>query len=212
MRVGDVAAVLLAAGESRRMGDSNKLAMPVAGQPLLRRAARTLLDSGLGEIVVVLGHESAQAAGMLRDLPLRLVENPHYRDGQMSSVHCGLAALESAAAGVMICLADQPRLTAVDIDYLIERFLQDCTRPLLVPVYRGRRGNPIVLSCEQRAAILAGGRNLGCRRLIDNQPELVWPCAVNSDHYTEDIDTPEDYRRLAGEDTLESGKAGVANR
>jgi molybdenum cofactor cytidylyltransferase len=207
-----VAAVLLAAGESRRMGAPNKLTLPVQGQPLLRRTARTLLDSGLDEIVVVLGHESDRARELLRDLPLKLVENPHYRDGQMTSVHCGLAALERTAKGVMICLADQPRLQAADINYLIERYRQDCTRPLLVPVFEGRRGNPIILSYAQRAAILAGDRNLGCRRLIERQPELVWPCVVHSDHYIEDIDTPQDYERLAGGGRMEQQVAGVADR
>ena len=210
MRRGAVGAVLLAAGESRRMGAPNKLALPVEGQPLLRRAALTLLDSDVGEIVVVLGHESDRAREMLRDLPLKLVDNPHYRDGQMSSVHCGLAALEQPAEGVMICLADQPRLTTPDVNYLVERYLNACTLPVLVPVFEGRRGNPIVIAYAQRAAILAGDRNLGCRRLIEKQPELVWPCIVDSDHYTEDIDTPEDYRRLAGEDGTEHAMAGVA--
>ena len=210
MRQGAVSAVLLAAGESRRMGAPNKLALPVEGQPLLRRTATTLLDSEVGEIVAVLGHESGRAREMLRDLPLKLVDNPHYRDGQMSSVHCGLAALEQPAEGVMICLADQPRLTAPDVNFLVERYLKACTLPVLVPVFEGRRGNPIVIAYAQRAAILAGDRNLGCRRLIEKQPELVWPCVVDSDHYTEDIDTPEDYRRLAGEDEKEHAMAGVA--
>jgi molybdenum cofactor cytidylyltransferase len=210
MRQGAVAAVLLAAGESRRMGTPNKLTLPVEGQSLLRRTARTLLESELGEIVVVLGHEADRTRVLLQDLPLELVENPHYRDGQMSSVHCGLAALEQEAEGVMICLADQPRLTAADLNHLIERFQRECTRPVLVPVFEGRRGNPIILACEQRAAILAGDRNLGCRRIIEKQPELVWPCVVDSNHYVEDIDTPEDYERLAGTGKTEQQIAGVA--
>ena len=96
----------------------------------------------------------------------------------------------------MICLADQPRLTRDDIDYLIEAYVHRCDRPVLVPTFAGRRGNPIILSYAQRTAILVGDRNLGCRRLIENHPELVWPCAVDSDHYTVDVDTQADYERL----------------
>jgi molybdenum cofactor cytidylyltransferase len=192
------------------MGAPNKLTLPVEGQPLLRRTARILLASDLGEIVVVLGHEADRARALLQDLPLTVVENPHYRDGQMSSVHCGLAALEQEAQGVMICLADQPRLTAADINQLIERYQRECTGPVLVPVYEGRRGNPIIIASAQRNAILAGDRNLGCRRIIEKHPELVWPCVVDSDHYVEDIDTPEDYARLAGTGNMEQPMAGVA--
>lgn len=191
-----VSAVLLAAGESRRMGATNKLSLSVDGEPLLRRTALEMLASRLGEIVVVLGHQPEVARDLLQGLPLTLVDNPHYREGQMTSVHCGLANLSRPAAGVMICLADQPRLERDDIDFLVDAYHHRCDRPVLVPTFAGQRGNPIILSYAQRGAILAGKRNLGCRRLIETHPELVWPCPVDSDHFTVDVDTPEDYTSL----------------
>lgn len=191
-----VSAILLAAGESRRMGTLNKLALPVGGVPLLRRTARTLLASGLREVVTVLGHEAEAMRGLLTGLPLQLVENPRYREGQMSSVHCGLGALAGPCDGVMICLADQPLLTPADIDTLIEAFARRAQCGVLVPTYAGRRGNPVVLDFAQRDAILAGERHLGCRHLIERRPDLVTTCAMPDNHVVFDLDTIGDYAAL----------------
>lgn len=191
-----VAAILLAAGESRRMGPVNKLTLAVHGVPLLRRTAQVLLRSALIEIVVVLGHEAETARALLCDMPLRLVDNPHFAEGRMTSVHCGMQALHKPCDGVMVCLSDQPLLESLDVDTLIRGFLQDCPRSVLVPTYQGRRGNPIVLAHRHREAILAGDRNLGCKRLIEKHPDLVWPMAMDNDHCVFDLDTPEDYARL----------------
>jgi molybdenum cofactor cytidylyltransferase len=191
-----VAGILLAAGESRRMGGRNKLQIPIDGEPLLRRSARTLLGSQLCDVVVVLGHEPEQAQPLLQGLQVRTVVNAAYAEGQMSSVHCGLAALDTAAAGVMICLADQPLLTAADIDFLIAAFTRRARGSIVVPRYEGRRGNPIVIATEHRDTILAGERNLGCKRLIERNPDLVETVAMPDDHTLFDLDSPQDYARL----------------
>jgi molybdenum cofactor cytidylyltransferase len=188
-------AILLAAGESRRMGAINKMTLPVAGKPLLRRTGELLLDLGLVETVVVLGHEQDTARSLLRGLPLRSVFNPHYRDGQMTSVHAGMAALRQPCDGVLVCLADLPLLEVEDLERLMAAFA-DCTTSVLVPTFQGRRGNPIVLAYEHRQAILAGDRNLGCKRLIEKNPELVSTVEMATDHVVFDLDTEQAYRQL----------------
>lgn len=197
-----VSAILLAAGESRRMGERNKLELLVDGVPLVRRTAQTILASGLDEVVVVLGHEADRVEALLSGLDLRCVRNEAYADGQMSSVHLGLASLERPCSGVMICLADQPLIEADDLDRLVERFLAGIPGSVLVPTHEGRRGNPIVLAWHHREEILAGGRNLGCRRLVEKNPHLVSTMEMETDHVVFDLDTPGDYDslhdRLAG--------------
>lgn len=191
-----VSAILLAAGESCRMGNVNKLTLPVQGVPLLRHMVCTLLESELREIVVVTGHQPETARDLLRGLPVSLVNNHRYQEGQMTSVYCGMEALREPCAGVMVCLSDQPLLDGGDIKRLIHGFMERCPTSVLVPVYRGRRGNPIVLAYTHREAILAGERNLGCRRLIEKNPDLVTPLEWNNDHVVFDLDTPSDYQRL----------------
>lgn len=191
-----VSAILLAAGESRRMGAHNKLTLTVAGVPLLRRATGILLNSSLHEVVVVIGYEQHTARALLEDLPVRIIHNTHYREGQMTSVHRGMAALTELCDGVMVCLCDQPLLEARDIDRMIDAFLHHCPTSVLVPTWRGRRGNPIILDYRHRKAILGGHRNLGCRKLVENNPSLVTPLEMDNDHVVFDLDTPADYQRL----------------
>ncbi len=205
-----VSVILLAAGESRRMGPLNKMTLPVAGVPLLRRTANTLVNSDVGEIVVVLGHEQKTALALLADLPLRLVTNERYREGQTTSVHCGLEALHEPCKGIMVCLSDQPLLRVEDIDCLVHAFEHRCPTSVLIPTWQGRRGNPVILPYEHRAAILAGGPGLGCRRFIDAHPQLVVWQEMDNDHVVFDLDTAADYQRLLRR--LGSGEVGIANR
>ena len=166
-----ISAVLLAAGESRRMGAVNKLLLEIEGEPMLRRAARALAGSGVGEIVAVLGHEHLAVGACLDGLRVRTVINPDYRAGQMSSVRAGVAALKSAADGIMVCLADQPFLEAADIDALIEAFSERTTGSILVPMLGAARGNPVIFAACHREELLDGGMNFGCRRLIARHPD-----------------------------------------
>ncbi len=200
-----VSAILLAAGESRRMGELNKLTLPVHGVPLLRHIACTLVESELHEIVVVTGHQPQTVQALLQNLPVSWVNNSRYREGQMTSVYCGLQALREACAGVMVCLSDQPLLKVADINGLIHAFLEQRANRVLVPVYHGQRGNPIVLAHAHREAILAAERNLGCKRLIEKNPHLVTPLEWDNDHVVFDLDTPSDYQRLQDRLASEAG-------
>jgi molybdenum cofactor cytidylyltransferase len=196
MKQQGVSAILLAAGESHRMGAVNKLTLQVGDMPLLRRTTLTLLEASLEEVVVVLGYEADTCAPLLDDLPVRTVVNQHYREGRMSSVDCGMQALRQPAAGFMVCLGDQPLLDTSDIDTLVAAFLSQCPGSVLVPQFHGRRGNPVIVADRHRKAILAGGRRLGCRHFIDSHPELVWHHEMPNDHCVFDLDTPQDYALL----------------
>lgn len=200
-----LSAVLLAAGESRRMGAINKLTLPIAGTPLLRRTAENLARSDLIELVVVVGYEQEVARELLQGIPARIVYNKDFRDGQMTSVYQGLAALERPCAGVMICLSDQALLDVDDIRVIASGFAT-CPTSIMVPVYQGQRGNPIVLDYAHRDTILAGRKNLGCKRLIENNPELVTVLEMPNDHVLIDLDTPEAYATVS---RLVSGSTGA---
>lgn len=205
-----ISAVLLAAGESLRMGAQNKLRLSVEGEPLLRKTLRTLLASKLREIVVVLGHEAEQSRELLRDLPVTGVVNEHYQQGQMTSVHAGMKALSADCDGIMVCLSDQPLLETTDINALIEAFKHRSHGSVLVPTYQGQRGNPIIMAYQHRQAILDGDRNLGCKRLIEKNPQLVCSIEMDNEHFVFDVDTPEDYAELVRR-TIDSNKTIAAS-
>ena len=190
-----IAAILLAAGASRRMGGANKLLLPVADEPMIRRVARTLLASLAVSVTVVTGHEAARIAGALDGQAVCLVHNEHHADGQMTSVRAGLLASE-AADGYLVCPGDQPALSAAEIDHLIGAFAKAPPGRILVPLWQGRRGNPIILPASVRAEIAAGGVNFGCRNLISRHPERVATAEAQSAAVLADIDTPSAYAAL----------------
>lgn len=202
-----VSAVLLAAGESRRMGQRNKLRLSVEGLPLLARTVETLLASRLRDIVVVLGHEAEGLRPMLDRLPVTVAYNPRYREGHMTSVYKGMEALSRPCDGVMVCLSDQPLLAPQDIDMLIDAFAGLGRGAVLVPFYRGARGNPVILAHEHCQAILKGDRKGGFKRFIDDNPGLVTAVEMASDHVVFDLDTPQDYEALLAR--LGEGGGGV---
>ena len=188
-----ITAILLAAGQSTRMGARNKLLLDVGGRPMVRHAAETLLASRIDAVIAVLGHEHAGLGEALAGLPLRIVVNRDHASGQMSSVRVGLEAVDVDPAAIVVALADQPVIEPADIDFLIDAFLALPEPKILIPVRGRQRGNPIVLPGAQRRKLLEGGFNFGCRNLIERHPEAIASVEVPNLHYIQDIDTPAAY-------------------
>jgi len=187
----DVAVVLLAAGLSRRMGARNKLLINIEGEPLVRRVARTYLATG-AQVHVVLGHEAERVRAALDDLTLTFIENPHFADGQASSVRVGIDSLSGNHDVVLVALADQIALNAEDISNLLEAFAKGDRGCILVPYYEEQRGNPVAFPGKLIAEMAAGGHHAACREFIDNNPQLMRRYEAANAHFVTDIDTPED--------------------
>ena len=165
---------------------------------MVHRAARTLVASRAGEIVVVVGHQQAAVRAAIADLPVRAVVNRRYRESQMGSVQAGVAALRDRSDGILVALADQPLLRPADIDFLIDAFASRGRGSIVVPMVGTTRGNPIVFAAAHREELLAGGIEFGCRRLIERHPDKVVQVAAPNERFLADVDTPEAYARLAG--------------
>jgi molybdenum cofactor cytidylyltransferase len=202
----NIAAVLVAAGESQRMGASNKLLLPIDGVPMVRHTATRLLAAEPAELVVVVGHEAARVADALAGLPIRWIDNADYQQGQAASVNVGLKALSDPGAAVMICLADMPWLASYDYRWLMHHYRHHCTLPIALPCHEDHRGNPVIISSEVRKQVLEGGASVSCRKFIDGHPELVQRVTVDHARYHRDIDTPADYQRWP----VSTGSPGAA--
>lgn len=194
-----LSAIVLGAGLSRRMGRANKLLLPLGRTLLVRRVVATIASLPFAEIVVATGHDADRVEAALAGLPVRLVHNPRYEEGQMTTVHAALSALSAASAqsvGVMVCLGDQPTLTSADLEVVARAFLADPSR-VLVPTFGGVRGNPIVLPRASLAEIEARGANFGCRQFVAKNADLVRTFEMPDDHVLVDVDRPEDYVALS---------------
>lgn len=189
-------AVVLAAGQSSRMGGPNKLLLPLEGEPLVRRTVRTVLESGVQETVVVTGHQAREVTRAVLDLPVTVQPNLRHEDGQMRSVAAGVAALARATDAILVCPGDMPLLTAADLLALIAAYRAHPEASIVIPRHEGARGNPIVFAAAYAPEVAAGRRLIGCRKLAQQYPEETWYFEAAHDRYTTDLDTPDDYRRV----------------
>jgi len=189
-------AVVLAAGVSSRMQGRNKLLLPVGGETVIRRTVRNVLEAQPVETVAVVGFEAAALTEALSSLPIHMHFNPRFEQGQMTSVAAGVSALRQLTDAVIVCLGDMVLLTAADYRELAQRHAQLVEQSILVPQYRGQRGNPVVFSSWRIPEVIAGRRNPGCRHLIADHPEEVFNYHVAHDGFVTDLDTPEDYDRV----------------
>jgi len=192
-----IGAVLLAAGEGRRMGGVSKPLIRLQGVPLIRRHLVALSGAGVDEVVVVTGHAREAVEAQVLGFPVTLAHNSAYADGQQGSVRVGLAALSVSFDAVFVALADQPMIGAGDLTELIGAFKKRPAGHVVVPVVAGERGNPIVLDEVAHAQILASDANLACRHLMERQPELVHVHETANTRFVVDLDTLQDVHALA---------------
>lgn len=193
-----IAAIVLAAGQSRRMGRRNKLLAEVDGKPMVARTVDAVLASQASGLIVVLGHQAAKVRAALSDADVTFVDNPDYAEGISTSLKRGLAALPPDVEGALICLGDMPRISAVEIDRLIAEFDPAAGRAICVPTHDGKRGNPVLLAQRFFAEVLDISGDIGARQMIGTYPEMVHEVEMDSDAVLLDIDTPEALARITG--------------
>jgi molybdenum cofactor cytidylyltransferase len=192
-----IGAVLLAAGEGRRMGGVAKPLIRLQGVPLISRQLVALSGAGVDEVVVVTGYARHAVEDQVRSFVVTLVHNAAHADGQQGSVRVGLGALSGPFDAVIVMPVDLPLIGAGDLIELMGAFKKRSSGHVVVPVVNGQRGNPVVLSAEALARILASDTNLGCRHLIERQPELVQKYETTNVRFVTDLDTVDDVQQLA---------------
>lgn len=186
-----IAAIVLAAGASRRMGEANKLLLPIDGMPMVARTVRAALRSRAGPVVVVTGHQAEAVAAALAGLPVTLAHNPEHAAGMASSLRRGLAALPAEADGAVVCLGDMPWVEAADIDALIEAFDPARGREVCAPVHAGRRGNPVLWGKRLLPLLAMAEGDSGGRALLERVAVHAVPRGDNGT--LRDIDTAADF-------------------
>lgn len=186
-----VAGLLLAAGQSRRMGPENKLLADLDGKPMVRHAAETLQASKAEGLTVVTGHETEAVRACLSDFPARFAFNADYALGLAETVKRGIAALPDSAEGVLICLGDMPRLRVETLNKLIAAFDPQEGRAICVPVYQGKRGNPVLFARRFFPEILELSGDTGAKALIGAYEDHVVEITVEDPGVLLDLDTPQ---------------------
>ena len=191
------AAIVLAAGLSRRMGRP-KLLLELKGQPVIRHAVERVIAAGIRPVLVVTGPEHDALARALAGLGVQLAVNPKPESGQGSSVGVGVSALPAGTDAVLIALGDQPGVPAAVIPALIEALKQP-GKAIAAPRYADGLGNPVLFASSVFQELLALGGDRGARSVIERDPSRVAVVDIGSP-MPRDIDTPEDYESLSAPD------------
>ncbi|HEY8334930.1 MAG TPA: molybdopterin-binding/glycosyltransferase family 2 protein [Tardiphaga sp.] len=187
----NVAAIVLAAGRSTRMGGPNKLLADFGGKPLVRIVAEQAVASKASSVIVVTGHQADLVEKALAGLDVSFVRNPDFAAGLASSVKAGIKAVPADADGAVVCLGDMPLIDTRLIDRLIEAFAPDRGSLIAVPVSDGRRGNPVLWSRRFFGELMTLDGDVGARHLILKHGEAVTEVPVEGHAAFLDIDTPQ---------------------
>ena len=201
-----VAAIILAAGQSRRMGGPNKMLAEIAGKALVRISAEQALASRARPVIVVTGHEHERVEAALHGLQVERVHNPDFAQGLSTSLKAGLRALPADVDAAIIALADMPLVDAALLDQLIAAFDPGKGALIVLPTIEGKRGNPVLWSRRFFGDLTAIEGDVGARHLIGRYGEAVTELPVASRAALLDVDTPEALR--AAQAKLEGKPAG----
>jgi molybdenum cofactor cytidylyltransferase len=187
-----IAAIVLAAGQSRRMGAINKLLADLDGVPMLLRAVDSALASRASPVIVVTGHEAERVREALgRKRKIMIVHNPDYAEGLSTSLARGLAAVPEGCDGAIVCLGDMPRVKAQHLDRLIDAFNPVEGRAICVPTYAGKRGNPVLFARRFFGEMGGIAGDVGARHLIGEHGELVAEIEMGDEGVLIDVDSPD---------------------
>jgi molybdenum cofactor cytidylyltransferase len=194
-----IAAVVLSAGESRRMGRPKAL-LPIGEFSFLERIVKSLQAARVEKIIVVLGHNAADIAARIAHLPVTIVVNPDYAQGQLSSLIAAIRALAGENVdGILVHLVDHPFLNADLVTRMIEEFYRS-KKLIVAPKYKGRRGHPVIFSRRLFGELLAAPLDQGAKSVVHAHAAETLEIDTDEEGITFDIDTPEDYRRHVREE------------
>ena len=191
-----ISAILLAAGESRRMG-SPKLLLKWGDSTIIEKSVDALLASKVDELIVVLGYQAQEISRKVGSRRLKITINQQYRMGMSTSIRRGLRQVDPKSEAILVALADLPFIETDVINHLIDSYRRN-PYGIVLPSYRGERGHPVILSrfrYQEEMNHLTGDR--GCSPILDLHPGDILEVEVDSESVVADIDSWEQYKAMA---------------
>ncbi len=186
-----ICALILAAGESKRMG-KQKLLLPFGRKTIIERIIENMKKSSVDETLVVLGADKEKIEEKIKRFSLKIAFNPDFQKGMLSSVLCGLSACPEKARAVMIVLGDQPSIPVSVVERLIRAYRKS-GKGIILPVYKKNRGHPLLIDLKYRKEIENLSPEIGLRQLVYSHSDDVFEVKVKTSAILRDIDNFEDY-------------------
>lgn len=186
--------MLLAAGLSSRMGETNKLLLHHKGQPLMAHSA-AFFRRHFSQVYIITGFEDHKLRAACDGLDVNFIHNPHFKDGLGSSFQAGLMGIAHKSSPIMVALADQIFLNEQDIEALQTAYRQAGGEKVIIPQYEGQRGHPVLFPPQALKTMRAASPVMTGRHFIETYPKACHFTAMSQPHCVLDIDTPDDARQ-----------------
>ncbi len=186
-------AIILAGGESKRMGEP-KMLLPFGVKTIIEAVAESVVSSEVEGSLIVLGAEKQRIEEKIKDYGIKSVFNPDFQSGMLSSVQCGFKAVPEGTRAVLVVLGDQPRISSSIINQLIEAF-NKTGKGIVLPVFEGERGHPVIIDMKYREEVENVSPEIGLRGTVYSHPEDILEVEVDAPSILGDIDDETDYKR-----------------
>jgi len=186
-------AMILAAGESKRMGKP-KLLLPYGEKTIIETIVKTVVSSNVENTLVILGSDREKIEEKIKNFPVKIVYNRDFRSGMLSSVQCGFKAVPEETRAVLVVLGDQPKISADVINKLIDAY-KSTGKGIVLPVYKKERGHPVLIDAKYGEEVENLSPEVGLRGTVYNHPEDILEVDIETPSIFQDIDDESDYKR-----------------
>tara|TARA_Y100000590_G_C15337324_1_gene870078 strand:+ start:54 stop:620 length:567 start_codon:yes stop_codon:yes gene_type:complete len=186
-----ISAILLAAGQSRRMKGENKLIKKIQGIPLIKHSVKNILASSVDELIVVLGYQKEAIENIIdKNKKIKFIFNKNYKNGMASSIKTGLNQLSEETEAFFICLGDMPMVSNDIYNQLIK---SKNSKEIIVPTYKGQQGNPVLFSKSMKDKINTLQGDVGANKILELNKNKVFKLSINNNCIIKDFDTQDNF-------------------
>ena len=186
-----ISAILLAAGQSKRMNGENKLIKEIQGIPLIKLSVKNILASSIDELIIVLGHQKEIVEKLIdKHKKIKFVFNKDFESGMASSIKTGLNHLSNNTGAFFVCLGDMPMVNSDIYNQLIK---SRCQKDILVPVYKNQQGNPVLFNKLMKEKIMTITGDVGAKKILELNKDKILNLEVNDQSIIKNFNTLDDF-------------------
>ena len=189
-----ISAILLAAGQSKRMNGENKLTKKIQGIPLIKHSVKNILSSSVDELIVVLGYQKEIVEKIIgKNEKMKIVFNKNFENGMASSIKTGLNHASEKAEAFFICLGDMPLVSHYIYNQLIK---SKDNKEIIVPTYKGQQGNPVLFDKSMKDKVLDIRGDVGAKKILELNKDKILNLEINDQSITKGFDTQDNFNLL----------------
>jgi len=186
-----ISAILLAAGQSKRMNGVNKLTKEIQSFPLIKHSVKNILASSIDELIVVLGYQKEIIEKLIdKNKKIKFVFNKDFESGMASSIKAGLNHLSNNSEAFFICLGDMPMINQDVYNQLIR---SRNNKEIIVPTYKGQQRNPILFSKSMKSIIISIEGNIGAKKILEQNKDKILKVKIDDINITKDFNTKDNF-------------------